>query len=222
MNMKEKYDESLHNTFYLYLRALQNNTLANSLEFLKKQWGKEWIKQKTNPQIMLTPSATKRDTYDQKRKAGIDAIITFDKLMDEPQVPIAINMPYELKISNRITLTGKWEYIREVNTPDGGHEFQILKFRTENNRFQVNNQRFHDLELTAAQMSFNATFNSTARLVYVDIYTKKMIPSYRGDKDQKDLIQSVKSVVLSIEHNIRCYSPDKRCYHCEYRDECLK
>ena len=97
-NIKELYDESLHKCFYEYLLALQNNSQSNGLETLKYRWGKEWIKQKKNSQILCTPSASKRDTYDAKRKAGINAIITFDKLMDTSQYPIIINKQYSLSI----------------------------------------------------------------------------------------------------------------------------
>ena len=221
-NIKDYYDETLHTTFYHYLIALQNGVLINSLEFLKKQWGEEWIKQKTNREIIFTPSATSRDTHDNKRKMGIDAIITFDKLMNEPQVPIVINMPYELKVTDKITVIGVWEYIREVPLQDNGHEFQIMKFRTENNKFQVNRQRYHDLELTSAYIAFKKKFRNEARLVYVDVYAKKIVPSFRGDKDIKDFVHTIQSVAACLKHNIRCYSPDKKCYHCEYRDECLK
>ena len=131
-NLKDLYDDALHKCFYEYLLALQNNTLANRLETLKYRWGKEWIKQKKNSQILCTPSATKRDTYDAKRRAGIDAIITFDKLMDTPQYPILINKQYSLPITDNITLIGTWEYIREVEI-DNNKTFQLLKFKTENN-----------------------------------------------------------------------------------------
>lgn len=221
MNMKEAYDISLHKVFYAYLRALQNDTLKNSLEFLKYKWGKEWIKNKTNSEIVLTPSALKRDLYDAKRRSGIDAIITFDELMDVPQCPIVINKEYELNIGDGIILTGVWEYIREIGDKHGNKFFQIMKFKTENNRFQVLKQMSHDLELTAAEMAFEQTFNGTAQLAYVDIYKKKVMPSYRTKKDKQILIQTVKSVVQCLQHNIRCVSPDKKCYHCEYRDECL-
>ena len=80
-NLKEAYDQSLHKCFYSYLRALQNDTLKNTIEFLKYKWGKEWIDKKTNSEIALTPSSAKRDSYESKRKAGIDAIITFDKFL---------------------------------------------------------------------------------------------------------------------------------------------
>lgn len=219
-NLKEAYDLALHKCFYTYLTSLQNDTLIDSLKTLKYRWGKEWVKQKTNSEIICTPSALKRDTYDAKRRAGIDAIITFDKLMNTPQYPILINKQYSISITDDIVLTGTWEYIREVEI-NGKKIIQLLKFRTENNRFQVLNQMNHDLELTAAALAFNETFNANEiQLVYVDIYKKKMMLSYRTVKDFELLKKTVISVAKCIKHNIRCVSPDKKCYHCEYRDIC--
>lgn len=220
-NLKEAYDIALHKCFYQYLLALQNNTL-DGLKTLKYRWGKEWIKQKTNSELICTPSALKRDTYDAKRKAGIEAIITFDKLMSIPQYPILINKEYSIKISDDIILTGVWEYVREIEI-DGKKIIQLMKFRTENNRFQVLNQMNHDLELTAAAMAFSKMFNMNElefQLVYVDIYKKKMIASYRTVKDFELLKETVISVAKCIKGGIKCISPDKKCYHCEYRDIC--
>lgn len=220
-NMKVLYDESLHNVFYKYLMALQQGTLENSLEFLKIRWGKEWIKNKKSSQLVLTPSAIKRDTYDAKRKQGINAILTFDELMSEPQFPVVINKPYELRISDDLIITGTWEYIREVKR-NGENIIQLVKIVTESNKFRVRKQMDNDLELIAADMAFHQTFNGTAELLYVDIYTKKMVSSYRVPEHQKMLIRTAKSVALSIKNNLRCVSPDSKCYHCEYRDQCLK
>ena len=219
-NLKDLYNDALHKCFYEYLLALQNNTLANRLETLKYRWGKEWIKQKKNSQTLCTPSATKRDTYDAKRRAGIDAIITFDKLMDTSQYPILINKQYSLPITDNITLIGTWEYIREVEINDN-KTFQLLKFKTENNRFNVACNMNHDIELSAAAIAFLKAFNvNSVQIVYVDIYKKKLVSSYRTQKDYDLFKQTVISVAHCIKHNIRCVSPDKRCYHCEYRDVC--
>lgn len=221
-NLKEAYDIALHKCFYQYLLALQNDTLLEGLKTLKYRWGKEWVKQKTNSEIICTPSAVKRDTYDAKRKAGIDAIITFDKLMQGSQYPILVNKNYSIQITNDIILTGTWEYAREIEINDK-KIIQLMKFRTENNRFQVLSQMNHDLELTAAALAFSETFNlnhADFQLVYVDIYKNKMIASYRTVKDFELLKQTVISVAKCIRNNIKCISPDKRCYHCEYRDAC--
>lgn len=220
-NLKELYDNTLHKVFYSYLLALQRDTLKDGMGFLKFKWGKEWIKQKTNSQIICTPSAMKRDTYDAKRKAGIDAIITFNELMDTPQFPIIINKEYEVPIGKGIILRGRWEYIREIELPNGQRRIQIMKFKTENNRFQILSQMNHDLELTAAAYAFEHTFNATEfDLLYVDIYKKKIISSVRNPKDYQLLQNTVTSAVTCIQNKIRLISPDKRCYHCEYRDVC--
>lgn len=221
-NLKDTYDIALHKCFYLYLNALQNDTLENGMKTLKYKWGKEWVKQRTNSEIICTPSALKRDTYDAKRKAGIEAITIFEKLMNTPQFPILINKNYSIKITDDIILEGTWEYVREVEI-NGQKVIQLMKFRTENNRFQVVNQMHHDLELTAAALAFSNTFNQgdlTFQLVYVDIYKKRMTVSYRTAKDFDLLKETIISVAKCIRQDIRCISPDKKCYHCEYRDEC--
>lgn len=200
---------------------MQNGTLSTGIKFLKKRWGEEWVKQKTNSQIICTPSAIKRDTYDAKRKAGIDAIITFNDIMNVPQFPIIINTPYKIPISKGLILRGVYEYVRELERKDGTKVIQIMKFRSENNRFQIESQMNHDLELTAAAMAFKHMFNvESFELVYVDIYKKKAITSFRSQKDYDLLKETVRSVALSLKNHIRCVSPDKRCYHCEYRNIC--
>lgn len=222
-NLKELYDISLHKCFYSYLISLQNDTFFEGIKTLKYKWGKIWVKQKTSSEIICTPSALKRDTYDAKRRAGIDAIITFDKLMNEPQFPIIINKEYSIKITNNITLKGTWEYVREIEI-NGKKVIQLMKFKTENNRFNMDGQMRHDLELTAAALAFKETFNQNLdlQLVYVDIYKNRMVASYRTDKDFDLLKKSVISMAKCIKNNIECISPDKKCYHCEYRDICFK
>lgn len=220
-NLKEAYDIALHKCFYSYLIGIQQEDARTGIDTLKTRWGKEWIKQKKNSQIMLTPSAFKRDTYDAKRKAGVDAIITFNKLMEkDKQFPITVNRRYELPITDNITLTGTWEYIREIDR-DGQDIIQILKFKTESNKFRTIHQMNHDLELTAAALAFKELFNPKEfELVYVDIYSKKQISSFRDEADFNLLKQTAISVVTCIQNNIECISPSKVCYHCEYRDVC--
>ena len=220
-NLKEAYDVALHKCFYSYLVGIQQDDARVGIDTLKSRWGKEWIKQKTNSQIMLTPSAFKRDTYDAKRKAGIDAIITFNKLMSkDKQFPIAINRKYEIPITNNIILTGTWECIREIER-DNDDIIQILKFNTESNKFRTLHQMNHDLELTAAALAFQTNFNPKLfELVYIDIYSKKQIISHRNKLDFDMLKKTVVSVVTCLKNNIACVSPSKVCYHCEYRDVC--
>lgn len=220
-NLKELYDKTLHDVFYSYLTALQRETVRDRMGFLKFRWGKEWIKQKTNSEIICTPSAVKRDTYEYKRRAGIDAIITFSELMNDDQYPIIINKEYSIPINDKIILKGKWEYVREIEKSDKTKSIQILKFRTESNKFQILSQMNHDLELTAASLAFKNMFNvDDFELLYVDIYKKKIVSSYRTKLDYDTLIKTVIDTVKCIKDNIELISPDKKCFHCEYRNEC--
>lgn len=200
---------------------MQQGTLGGGIKFLKKRWGEAWIKQKTNSEIICTPSAMRYDSYDYKRKTGIEAIITFNDIMNTPQFPIIINKPYKIQLSKGLILRGIFEYVREIEQKDGTRTIQLMKFRTENNRFQVDSHMHHDLELTAMAIAFEEMFNvNEFELVYVDICKKKMISSFRGKKDIDLLKDTVRSVALCLKNNIRCVSPDKRCYHCEYRNVC--
>lgn len=200
---------------------MQQGTLDGGIKFLKKRWGEAWIKQKTNSEIICTPSAMRYDSYDYKRKTGIEAIITFNDIMNTPQFPIIINKPYKIQLSKGLILRGIFEYVREIEQKDGTRTIQLMKFRTENNRFQVDSHMHHDLELTAMAIAFEEMFNvNEFELVYVDICKKKMISSFRGKKDIDLLKDTVRSVALCLKNNIRCVSPDKRCYHCEYRNVC--
>ena len=220
-NLKEAYDICLHKCFYAYLVGLQQDDVRNGIDTLKTRWGKEWIKQKKNSQIICTPSSFKRDTYDAKRKAGIDAIFTFYDIMEkDDQFPIVINRKYEIHISPRIALVGVWEYVREIER-NGERVIQIMKFQSESNKFRTNHQIHHDLELTAAAFAFQSMFSvSKFELVYVDIYSKKTIVSHRSEKDFKLLKNTVVSVVKALRGNIQCIAPSATCYHCEYRNVC--
>lgn len=220
-SMRELYDTALHKIFYAYLRNLQQGSLEGCMKFLKKRWGEEWIKQRTNSEIVCTPSAAKRDKYDIKRKDGINAIIAFNDIMNQKQFPIIINKEYELAVSKNIILTGSYEYVREITKPDGRKVIQIMKFRVENNRFQVQSHMHHDLELTAMAMAFEQSFNVIDyELVYVDVHKEKVVTSIRTQKDFDMLKDTVRSVVLSLKNNLRCVSPDNKCFHCEYRNVC--
>ena len=220
-NLKEAYDKCLHKCFYCYLSGLQQDDIRSGIDTLKTRWGKEWIKLKKNSEIICTPSSFKRDTYDGKRKAGIDAIFTFYDIMEkDKQFPIAINKDYELQITPNIILTGTWEYIREIER-NGNKIIQLIKFQTESNRFRTNHQINHDLELTAAALVFKTMFNiDEFEIAYVDIYLKKLILTTRSSGDFKTLKNTIISTIKSIENNLECISPDVTCYHCEYRNNC--
>ena len=89
----------------------------------------------------------------------------------------------------------------------------------------------HENELWSKNFKNQITLNELERqtrifnakqfeIVYVDIYKKKLITSYRTKKDYDLLKKTVIGVVKCIQNDIQCISPDKNCYHCEYRKVC--
>ena len=222
INVRALYDKSLHRTFYAYLLALQENRLDSTLEFLKYRWGKEWIKYKNTKDILVTRSSIWRNSYEQLRKKGIDAIFNFNDIMlKDKQCPIIIGHKYQIEIIPNVILTGTYEYVREY-TVNNKKVIQLVKFITFTNRFNTNIARQFDIELMAAAYAFKETFNvDYFQVVTIEIETKKTTVNTYTDKEYNLLKQTVKNVVLSIQNNIKCISPDKQCYHCEYRNICI-
>lgn len=224
INSKILYDKSLHKTFYAYLMAFQEDRLNSTLEFLKYRWGKEWIKYKykSTRDFIITCSAYQTDTYENLRKKGIDAIFKFnDIMMAEKQCPIIIGHKYQIEILPNIILTGTFEYVREVTIKDQ-KVIQVVKFISETNRFNTNMAKKYNLELIAMSYAFKELFDvDYFQVVSIEIETKRILVETYTDKEYDMLKETIKSTVLSIQNNIKCISPDKRCYHCEYRNVCI-
>lgn len=222
INVRTLYNKSLHRTFYAYLLALQENRLDSTLEFLKYKWGKEWIKYKNTKDILVTRSSIWKDSHERLRKKGIDAIFNFNDIMlNDKQCPIIIGHKYQIEIIPNVILTGTYEYVREC-TINNKKVIQLVKFITQTNRFNTNIARQFDIELMAAAYAFKETFNvDYFQAVTIEIETKKTTINTYTDKEYDLLKQTVKNVVLSIQNNIKCISPDKQCYHCEYRNVCI-
>lgn len=220
-NMTELYDRVLRNCFSSYLNLLKSNSSAN-IGYLTRLWGKNWIKDKTMIKLMAQPSANSRDIYDKLRRNGIDALHSFHNLIKiGNQYPILVNKGYEINIGKNIVLTGKWEYVREFRLDDNTTVFQIIKFTHKKDKFQTMMQMRHDIELTAADLAFNSLFTVPERqVVYANIYKEKMVPSYRDEYDHSVLKETIINTVKCINNNIYNVSPDKRCFHCTYRNLC--
>lgn len=222
VNYKELYDRSLHNTFYAYLRSLQEGGLDGTLKTLKYYWGKEWIRYKTTKDILVAPSSVHRDYYENGRRKGINAIYNFDEIMsDQRQLPIIIGHKYEYEILPDIILTGTFEYVRELTLDDETKIIQLVKFISESNRFSTNIAKENDLELIAASYVFDKLFQTPYfQSVSIDIMAKKMMTCNYNKNDYNLLLNTIKSVVICMQNNIKCISPDQRCFHCEYRNIC--
>jgi hypothetical protein len=222
INLSNLYDKAIHKTFYAYLLALQEDKLESTLEFLKYQWGKEWIKYRKVKTLIITISSINRDYHENLRKKGIDAIFNFDEIMSkEKQFPIIIGHKYQIEIIPNVILTGTYEYVREVTIGDK-KVIQLVKFVTRPNRFDTNIAKLYDLELIAMSYAFKETFKvDYFQVVSIDIEQKKTLVNTYSDKEYKLLKETIKNVVICLQNNIQCISPNRQCFHCNYRNVCI-
>lgn len=220
-NIIEAYNRIIRKCFSSYLNLLKGSSSVD-VGYLTKLWGKYWIKDKCMVKLIARPSSNIRDTHDTLRKTGIDTLISFHNLIKiGSQYPILINKQYSVNITPNIVLTGNWEYIRELRIDNENTIFQIIKFNHKKDKFQTLMQMRHDIELTAAAYAFENIFTAPQhQVVYANIYKEKMIPSYRDENDYRMLKQTVIDTVKCIKNNIYPISPDIKCYHCSYRNQC--
>ena len=216
----EKYNQALYNVYFTYLRAFQNNTLVRTFEYLKDEWAKEWITDNDLHSITIKPVNVNRDIYSVRRVTGFDAICNFDKLLKGDQFPIVIDEPYEVNIEG-VTVTGTWHYIRELHNGIN-KRIQLIKILPDNNRF-INASVIakKDIEITAMAYAFKQTFKNDFDIVIIDPHRNSIKRTTRTEEDYNILKDTVVSCALSNKHNLNCYSPDVKCWSCDYRNHCL-
>ena len=225
INLRTLYDLSIHNTIYNYLYALQNDRLKSTIEFLKYQWGKSWISFRKNSlkDVLIEASSFNADTFENKRKKGIDAIFRFEEIMSKDrQLPLVVDHKYEIEILPNIILTGSIEYVRELTVEDN-KIIQVIKFVPEINQFVTHMQLKYNLELIAMSYAFEKLFTTkNFQPVTINIENGKIDTEFYTEKEYNILKETVKSVIMCIQNDINCVSPNKQCYHCEYRNTCMK
>lgn len=225
LNIRELYDHEIRKTVYQFLFDLQNDKEMNSsLEFLKYLWGKYWIRSKTKKDLLITPSAYKRDTWDNKRQNGIKSIINFDEMIGrDSQFIIAVKHRYEIEIIPNVVLTGVFECIREKQNEDGTKTIQLINFVVDSNVYDTVMAQSYNLESIAAAFAFEQLFDKVEyQSITMNILTKKTYFKNFNEKDFKLLKDTVKSVIISLQNNINCTAPGQKCFHCSYRKKCEK
>lgn len=216
----EKYDRELHKTIYSFYSLIQNHEQAN-LSALKRAWGASWIGKKQASEIIISNSTSWRDTHEQRRRRGIEAIVRFyDKFKDNPGYPIAINAPYELKLSKGLIVTGKWELIREVLLDNGKHEIQLVQFKVDDKvHHQVRME--HDLSVSAGQLAFEQAFNLKANRIITYGFEKGKIHELSRSEGQLSFFEhTAYCVARGIKNRLFYASPSSACDTCFYRTRC--
>ena len=225
INFKDLYDKYIRKTIYQFLFALQTNKeMESALEFLKYLWGKHWIKIKNKKDLIITPSSYKRDTWDNKRQNGIKSIINFDKMIGrDSQFIIAVDHKYEIEILPNLVLTGKFECIREKHNEDGTKIIQLINFVVDSNIYDTNISQQYNLESIAAAYAFENQFEKVEyQSITMNVLTNKIFVTKFNKKHFDMLKDTVKNVIISLQNEINCIAPGQKCFHCQYRNACLK
>lgn len=216
----EKYDRELHRTIYSFYSLIQNREPA-TLSALKRSWGARWIGKKQASEIVINNSPSWRNNYDQRRRRGTEAIVRFyDTFKENPGYPIAINVPYELKLSKGLVVTGTWELIREVELNNGKREIQLIYFKVDDKvHHQV--QMEYDLNIMAGQMAFEQSFNLKIGRSLTYGFEKGKIHEMKASRGQRSFFEhTVYCVAKSIKNRLFYASPSSTCDTCFYRTRC--
>lgn len=219
INILEKYDYDIHKTLYSYFAIIQNKEIG-TLHALKKAWGEFWLKNKSPYDIIYSEPTSWRDTYDNKRKQGINAIFMFyQTFKDKPGIPIILNQKYKIAITKNITLTGTFELVRAVNIDDKDY-IEIIDFKTNDrayNKISINN----DIEITAMSYAFRKIFNTKENnVIYYGIDKGKFESSTRSEADYDIMLNTISNVAKAIYNKMFYICPDEKCLSCPYKTKC--
>lgn len=238
-NVKRNYEKAIRKVFYLYITQLQHRErtrIVSPITFLKQEWAKEWIAQKTNSEIvqqmqdMVGISRNKFDVnvlVDSRRRIGIETLIRFEDIMQEPQYPLLVNYPYTINFSNGVALTGSIEYVREIKNEQDQKVIQLIHFGTRFNNLTTQKNKYNVLEsnmfITASALAFKSLFNISkdVEMYIMDIHNKTLLPVTKTVRDFKQLQTTTESVAACIEQGIKCISLCRKCNLCPYHYMCL-
>ena len=130
-------------------------------------------------------------------------------MLQDKQCPIIIGHKYQIEILPNVILTGTYEYVREITVGEN-KIIQLVKFNSMSNRFRTNVSQKYDFELIAMAYAFKETFNvDYFQTVSIDIESQITMINTYTDKEYDLLKRTTKSVVLSIQNDIKCLSPDR-------------
>lgn len=220
VNTIEKYNLDLHRAVYSFYSMIQNGE-SPSLSILKRAWGRLWIGKKSAEEFIVTTPTSWRDSYESRRKRGIDSIVKFyEQFKVNPGFPLAINTPYELQLGGDLILTGRWEIIREVEVRPGQREIQLLNFKVDD---KVHNAIYmeKDLDITASSYAFRQQFNQCEdRLICYGLDKGKFHSVVRDETEYNMLKHTARCVQQAIDQQLFYACPKASCYQCLYRNQC--
>lgn len=220
VNTVEKYDKDIHKVLYYSFSRAQEG-LGIRIEDIKAAWGRAWVKDKRKSHIMFTDTLSNKDTYNERRKKGLDSLLNFHKNFSKnPGFPVLINKKYSIDITKNLKLTGDFEVVRELKDDMGNPFIEVDIFKTdEHSNNRVNKE--YDMKLTAAALAAKE-YISYHDIRYMLYHVDKKNKIYHTDQTiHTDIFKkSILNIFKAIHNNIYYMAPDEKCFHCIYKDVC--
>ena len=215
-NLINKYKEDIKTIIYSSLYKIVEFENIQ-IEHLKIAWGKLWIKDKRKSNIIFSETLSNKDTYNERRKSGLDALLYFHKEFKDPGIPIAINKEYEIDISNNLVLTGKFELIRKYKS-----SIDTAIFKLDENHLQKLSLQY-DLELNALNIANKKYINSMNKTITMyNLDKKKKININIKNLNEETFKNTVLNIYKAIYNKLFYIVPSERCVSCIYKDICTK
>lgn len=219
VDLKEKYNNVLLTSIFTYLYRIQCCEIATvrdlTQSFMKLWMGDKYSKDKK--EIIYSEPYSWRDTLQERRKSGLQALIYFnDFLKDNEVYPILINEDYEVPITKSITLTGKIHLLYQ----DKEGKIKLLHILTDDTGVPkpcIDK----DLELTASMIGCSYLCNlKIDELQLYSLHKKKVLVTKRNTKNLSVFKQIILNVYTCIRNNIYYPSVNTKCNKCLYFDVC--
>lgn len=225
-NLNDRYERILKNCIFSFMRNLQYGRRSLiGVNFLKTQWGQNWIKEKAPYEVITMQSGVARDTYSKKRSQGVSALLNFFQIIEDKDVyPILIRKQYRIEFDDEYCITGMFDIVMEDKTRN---VLQVVKIRAEGNRFNIKEQAVFDLDLNFAYYALRVLFKgvreySGIELVIWDIERKIEYVCVPVEQYDAIMLKTIESALECMNQELYLTCPDKKCFHCNKRDRCMK
>lgn len=218
INIIEKYDKDIHKVIYYALSKVQEGASIDAKD-IKSSWGRAWIKDKRKSNIIFGESLMTKDTYNDRRRKGIDSLLNFQREFNlNPGLPIVINKEYKIKITKNLSIISNFELIRSMNDIHG-QRTEVMTFKTDEYGNSKMMKEF-DLKLLAdgiAAQEYIKT-NISHSMHNVD---KNLTSMYKSKDLNTDFFYySVTNVFKAMYNKIYYMSNSSTCSSCIYKEIC--
>lgn len=196
------YSKGIHQTISFFYYEVMQGRLPTIREMGDK-WSSYYYSifkedARTKDNFLLGRTGTDHQRTEQILNRGMETIYAFySENKKNPGVPIAVNYPFRIAISDDLILKGEFELIREITDKDNKRYVEIVDFKTSRNKTDASSGFFlrHDLRATAMFLAFQQQFNSSPdRFVFDYVGTDSQFSLYRDQNEINRLRSALKGI----------------------------